>query len=188
MNCRFHFRRRRLFNNNHRNSPSGRAASRKCSISSHREPCLTHLREDCDGEPDNLENYIKHCQLQQQQQQQQQQCLYRAVIHADTESPYTHTCEHPLPLLAATACDAPDVTDVSKLAGIHRSHSFSSSAYASRGELCSIQDCNRPCGESVPMVECPMPRTLVRTNSKSGARKPIPVDTPRYFVLEQQPS
>ena len=30
----------------------------------------------------------------------------------------------------------------------------------------------------------------MRTNSgkAGGARKPIPVDTPRYFVLEQQPS
>ena len=184
----FNFRRRRLFGGNNRQSPPGRASS-KCSVTSHREPsCLTHLRDDCDGEPDNLENYIKHCQLQQQQQQQQQQCLYRAVLHADSESPYAHTCEHPLPLLATS--EAPDVTDVSRLAGIHRSHSFSSSAYASRGDLCSVQDCNRPSCESVPMVECTVPRTLMRTNSgkSGGARKPIPVDTPRYFVLEQQPS
>lgn len=195
----FSFRRKRLiFRSNHRPPPAGQV--RKCSVSSHREPCLTHLREDCDGEPDNFENYMKHQQLQQQLQNQQlqlqhqAQCLYSragaggAVQGECPESPYTHTCDHPVQLVATA--DAPDVTDVSKLAGIHRSHSFSSNGgYASRADLCSVQDCGRPIGESVPMVECTLPRTLVRTNSgKSTGRKPIPVDTPRYFVLEQQPS
>ncbi len=191
-----HCRRRKLFHLGP-GAGAGRpaAATRKFSAaSSHHEPCLTHLRDDfCDGDPDHGDLYMKHRQLHQGAE-----CPYgHAVLRGDADALYaTHTCE----LMAPPPDAAPDVTDV-KLAGIHRSHSFSSSraavtaaaagGYATHAEVCSIQDCSRPCAESVPMVERGAPRGLVRTLSGGGggaARRSVPVETPRYFVLEPQPS
>ncbi len=81
---------------------------------------------------------------------------------------------------------------MSKLAGIHKPHSKSSSqlyrppGLYSDNSKCAVSDCNRPPMENMPMVECSAPSsTLLRT--KSGkVRRPIPCETPRYFVLEHQ--
>lgn len=132
---------------------------------------------------------MKHIQLHQSQP------IYRTstcdlgqnVEHAIYGRSCDHQCPHDSDHMGSTSA-GPDVTDVSKIAGIHRSQSIGQAIYGTRPERCLLPDCNRPITECVPMVECPGPnRTLLRTNS-GKIRNSIPVDMPRYFVLEQQPS
>ncbi len=145
---------------------------------------MTSLKDhDSDCDLDNHEIYIKH---------RQQQCAQTCYLPThDGRVPYIHAWDHPVSLTEDNITTA-ESTDVSKLAGIHKSHSISSSQLYGRAGLCSdtskcaVNDCNRPRVENVPMVECSVPSsTLLRTNS-GKVRRPIPCETPRYFVLEHQ--
>ncbi len=144
---------------------------------------MTSLKDhDSDCDLDNHEIYIKH---------RQQQCVQTCFLPThDGQVSYIHAQYHPGILTEDNRNS--EHTYVSKLAGIHKPHSKSSSQLHERPGLysnnykCAVSDCNRPPMENVPKVECPAPSsTLLRTNS-GKVRRPIPCETPRYFVLEHQ--
>ena len=144
---------------------------------------MTSLKDhDSDCDLDNHEIYIKH---------RQQQCVQTCYLPThDGQVSYVHAWDHPIPLTEDNMNTA-ETTDVSKLAGIHKSHSKSSQLYGPPGlytdnSKCVVSNCNRPTVDNIPMVECQVPgRTLLRTDS-GKVRRPIPCETPGYFVLEHQ--
>ncbi len=145
---------------------------------------MTSLRDhDSDCDLDNHEIYIKH---------QQQQCIQTCFLPThDGRVPNIHAWDHPIALKEDNTNNT-ETTDVSKLAGIHKTHSISSTQLYGRAGLssdnskCSVSECNRPRVDNIPMLECSVPgSTLSRTNS-GKMRRPIPCETPRYFVLEHQ--
>ena len=184
INFQYYFRRKRLFPQPAHHITS-HSTSRKCSTSSHREPCvMTSLKDhDSDCDLDNHEIYIKH---------RQQQCVQTCFLPThDGWVPDIHAWDCRTPLKEDNMNTA-ETTDVSKLAGIHKSHSISSSQLYGRAGLssdnskCSVSDCNRPRVDNIPMLESSVPgRTLLRTNS-GKVRRPIPCETTRYLVLEHQ--
>ncbi len=120
----------------------------------------------------------------------QQQCLQSCYLPThDGQVSYIHAQDHQATLTEDNRNS--EQTYVSKLAGIHKPHSKSSSQlYGPPGlysdTKCAVSDCNKPSVENVPMVECPVPcSTLLRTNSGKVGR-PIPCETTRYFVLDHQ--
>ncbi len=160
------------------------STSRKCSTSSHREPCvMISLKDhDSDCDLDNHEIYMKH---------QQQQCVQTCYLPThDGQVSYIHAGVCTATLTEDNRNSEP--TYVSKLAGIHKHHSKSSvrlsgpiGLYADNSK-CAVSDCNRLPMEDVPKVECPVPSsTLLRTNS-GKMRRSTPCETLRYFMLEHQ--
>ncbi len=154
---------------------------------------MTSLKDhDSDCDLENHEIYMKH------RQQQCVQTCYSPISH-DAQVPYIHTWDHPMPLIEDIR-NTGETVDISKLPGIHKPHSISSSKlYGPAGlygdnSKCAVSDCNRapvsdynrPAVENVPMVECSLPSSsLLRTNS-NRVKRPIPCETPGYFILQNQ--
>ncbi len=165
--------------------------SRKCSTSSHREPCVMTSLKDHDSDCDlyNHEIYVRH---------QQPQCAQPCYLPScDIQLPYIHTRDHQVSLHAPTEDNmyTRETTDISKLAGIHKP--YSSQLYGQTNSddyKCAVSDCNRssvenynrPTMENVPMVECSvLSNTLLRKNS-GKVKRPTPCETPGYFILQHQ--
>ncbi len=153
--------------------------SRKCSTSSHREPCVMTSLKDHDSECDidNHEIYMKH---------QQQQCAQACYLTThDIQLPNIHTRDHQISLHAPIEdnMNTRETTEISKLAGIHKPYLFSPSQVYERAGIysdnskCAVVNCNRspvsdynrPAVENVPMAECS-----------------VPCETSGYFVLQHQ--
>ena len=151
---------------------------------------MTSLKDhDSDCDLDNHEIYMKH---------RQQQCVQTCYLPThDGLMQYIHTWDQPIPMTEDSRSTV-ETTDLSKLAGIHKPHRISpSQLYGKTGlhndSKCAVSDCNRSSVSdynrptvNVPMVECSVPSSTLFRTKNGKVKRPIPCETPGYFVLEHQ--